>query len=251
MKKIETYFCSIVWYAINRPRAPYSAKQDKMTAAFEDIPSWHPDYCADCDDYLQVCGTPCEEHPEYCAKKKAFNEVGPVQKSSDTLLERLNDALQSGESWGDIILDEEERNEMVKTPEQKEADLRIETQKEIKANDGLKKYVVDKSIRQHCHMVGDKNVLKHKYRKPCENLSEPAKKLPDGSFYEGGCWAHKVGACPFMHPGEEKIYIFNDHRPLKLINGQPPKQMDMSKVAWLTVKAKPQPSKQIAMQDAW
>jgi hypothetical protein len=26
-----------------------------------------------------------------------------------------------------------------------------------------------------------------------------------------------------MHPGEEKIYIFPDHRPLRLVNGEVPK----------------------------
>lgn len=199
------------------------------------------DYCPVCDDYLCVSGTPCKEHPFVCAVK------------ADPVLSALDDAMRDGTPWGDIICYEEEQRLNMRTPQQKEADLRNEVQKRRKEIDGLRKYVVDKSIRQHCETVSGKLVLKHKYRKACENITLKAEVLADGSTYEGGCWAHCVGACPFMHPGEEGLFTFTDNRPLKLVNGKQPEAFSFKNVTFLSSKptsAFKAPVKS-TMQDSW
>lgn len=162
------------------------------------------DYCWACDDYLVCSGVPCSEHPIRCSFK------------GDPVLCEFDCALRNGSPWGDIICHDEEMRLNARTPEQIENDLHEQTKMRRMEIEGLRKYVVEKSIRQHCEMVNGKVVLKHKMRKGCENLTLPSEKLPDGSSYEGGCWAHHVGACPFMHPGEEAMYEFGDKNKLLL-----------------------------------
>ena len=162
--------------------------------------------------------------------------------------------MTNGISWGDLLYVEEEERLSNRTPEQVAADLRNKTQIRRKEIEGLRKYIVEKSIRQHCEpqkSVSAKPVLKHKMRKMCENFNLAAEKLPDETLYEGGCWAHKVGACPFMHPGEEEFFTFTDHRPLKLVGGKQAKLFEMTEknVVWLSTKKPVQAAPVVS--DAW
>ena len=161
-------------------------------------------YCFACDDYLVCSGVPCEEHPIVCSFK------------NDPVLYEMECALRDGSPWGDMLCGDEEMRLNARTPEQVEKDLYKMAQNRRTELINLRKYVVEKSIRQHCEMIGGKHSLKHKMRKGCENLTLPSEKLADGSVYEGGCWAHQVGACPFMHPGEEPMYDFADKNKLLL-----------------------------------
>jgi hypothetical protein len=170
---------------------------------------------------------------------------------NDPLLNELEHALRHGSPWGDIVCAEEEMRLNARTPDQVEKDLQKLVKQRREEIDGLRKYVVGKSIRQHCEMVDGKHVLKHKMRKSCENLSLPGEKLPDGSTYEGGCWAHLVGACPFMHPGEEAIYTFTDNRPLKLEKGKQEKTFETKQVCWLSNKAPARPVPKAPPANKW
>lgn len=200
-------------------------------------------YCTACDDYLTVSGEACEEHPLYCLMK------------SDPILSELDNAMRNGTPWGDILIQEEEERLNMRTPEQVEKETRVKVANERKAQEGLKEYVVSKSIRQHCEKINGKIVLKHKYRKPCENLSVPVMVFSDGSTFESGCWAHALGACPFMHPGEESLYTFTDNRPLKLVNGKQPVGFSFKDVTYLSNKTSTFSAQnknvQPKMQDAW
>lgn len=204
------------------------------------------DYCVACDDYLVCSGEACAVHPIVCSFK------------SDPVLNELEHALRYGSPWGDIICAEDEVRLNARTPDQVERDLQKLVKQRRAEIEGLRKYVVEKSFRQHCELVDGKHVLKHKMRKSCENLSLPAEKLPDGSLYVGGCWAHLVGACPFMHPGEEELYTFVDNRPLKLQKGEQKKTFETKQVCWLSNKTparpvgKPFSNKSAApMLDSW
>lgn len=196
-------------------------------------------YCVACDDYLVCSGVPCAEHPIVCSFK------------SDPMLMEFECALRNGSPWGDIVCAEEEMRLNARTPDQVEKDLQKLVKERRDEIDGLRKYVVEKSIRHHCEMVDGKHVLKHKMRKSCENLSLPGERLPDGSMYEGGCWAHLVGACPFMHPGEEAIYTFTDNRPLKLQKGKQEKTFDTKQVQWLSNKEPVRPIPKAAPDNKW
>ena len=203
--------------------------------------------CIYCDDYLLCSGTPCPEHPSYCFFK------------NDELITDMDEALYNGMQWGDILCKEDEVRLSNRTPDQVVADLRNKTNQRCKEIDGLRKYIIDKSIRQHCEPLASpssKPVLKHKMRKMCENLTIKAEKLPDDSFYgkDGDCWSHMVGACPFMHTGEEELYTFPDHRPIKLVGGKQAKLFEINdkNVMWLSNK-KPTPCFKAPpkIQDAW
>jgi len=154
-----------------------------------------------CDDYGVCSGIPCSDHPLI-----------------DGLIKELNDAIESGLCWGDMMLQEEAMALAKESNPAKEMRLKKMGADERKRLDGLKAYIVAKSKMRSC----ENGHLKQKLAKRCENVAEPDVTLPDGSVYPGGCWAHKEGVCPFMHPGEEKIYIFTDHRPIRLVNGKVP-----------------------------
>ena len=69
-----------------------------------------------------------------------------------------------------------------------------------------------KSVRK----IKGKYVLKHKYPVPCNKLLLPDQELADGSKYPGGCWAHKEGICPYIHPDEEGKFDFKGKRKIVL-----------------------------------
>jgi len=185
--------------------------------------------CSTCDDYGVCSGIPCPDHP-----------------LMDMLIKDLDDAIERGLCWGDMMLQEEVITLANESNPAKEMRLKKMTAEERKRLDGLKTYIVGKCKMRSC----ENGHLKQKLSKPCENVAEPDVKLPDGSIYPGGCWAHKEGVCPFMHPGEEKIYIFADHRPIRLVNGKVPastinatyyspkahlpRQMEKTKISQLT-----------------
>jgi hypothetical protein len=159
--------------------------------------------CPTCDDYGVCSGIPCPDHPLI-----------------EGLIKELNDAIDNGLCWGDMMLQEEAAALAKESNPAKEMRLKKMGAEERKRLDGLKTYIVGKCKMRSCEVVNGKHVLKQKLSKRCENVAEPDVALPDGSIYAGGCWAHKEGVCPFMHPGEEKIYTFTDHRPIRLVNGK-------------------------------
>lgn len=189
--------------------------------------------CSMCDDYGVCSGIPCPDHPLI-----------------EGLIKELNDAIESGLCWGDMMLQEEALALAKESNPAKEMRLKKMGADERKRLDTLKIDIVAKCKRRSCELIGGKHVLKQKLSKPCENVAEPDVALPDGSVYAGGCWAHKEGVCPFMHPGEEKIYVFTDHRPIRLVNG---------KLATTTLNAtyyspktqKPQSQPQKIYTDSW
>ena len=76
--------------------------------------------------------------------------------------------------------------------------------------------------------------------------------LPDGSTYTGGCWAHNERCCPFMHPGEESLYVFPDNRALRLVNGEAPKLYNNAVYYSTKSQAKPVAAKpQSTFKDSW
>jgi hypothetical protein len=57
-----------------------------------------------------------------------------------------------------------------------------------------------------------------------------------------------------MHPGEEELYTFPDHRPIKLVGGKQAKLFEISdkNVMWLSNKKPKQSFKAPPkIQDAW
>ena len=163
------------------------------------------DYCSTCDDYGVCSGIQCPDHPVY-----------------DLVIKELDDAIERGICWGDIVLKEEAIILAKESNPAKEMRLKNMAAAQRNFKDGLKTGVVDKCKRRSCEFTGGKHVMKQKLAKKCENVALPDEVLADGSIYPGGCWAHKEGVCPFMHPGEEKIFIFTDNRPIRLVNGKPP-----------------------------
>ena len=186
-----------------------------------------------CDDYGVCSGIPCPDHPLI-----------------EGLIKELNDAIDNGLCWGDMLLAEEAVPLANESNPAKEMRLKKMGAEERKNLDGLKTYIVGKCKMRSCELIDGKHVLKQKLSKRCENVAEPDVVLPDGSIYPGGCWAHKEGVCPFMHPGEEKIYIFTDNKPMRLVNGQVPKIS--SNVVYYSTKQSPkQPVVKSSMSDAW
>lgn len=191
------------------------------------------DYCVACDDYGCCSGEPCSDHHLVKGETKD-----------------MMDAMEEGLLWGDMLLEEDERHLASRSRGEIEKDKMKAVAQRRKEIDGLREYIVGKSKKRNCEIVGGKYVLKHKMRGSCENVTLPAEILADGSSYEGGCWAHKEGVCPFIHPGEESLFIFTDSRPLKLFNGKPPQLTNV--VYYSTLVTKPSPLiKSSGMKDSW
>lgn len=193
------------------------------------------EFCAECDDYGVCSGIPCAEHFLF-----------------DKMIKELNEAVVNGLLWGDMVVEEEAAYLATESDSAKKDRLKKMTLEKRKELDGLKAYVVGKTKSRSCEMVGGKHVLKLKMPKMCENVKEGDVVLPDGSTYKGGCWAHNEKCCPFMHPGEEKIYIFPDHRPLRLVNGEAPKIYTNAVYYSTKSEPKPVPAKpQSTFKDSW
>jgi len=75
------------------------------------------------------------------------------------------------------------------------------------ANEGLKKYIIQKKRSRFCTKDG---TLKQKFSTRCTDQEE-----------KDGCWAHAVGACPYIHMGEEGKYNFGGKRMLILMHDIP------------------------------
>jgi len=191
------------------------------------------DYCVDCDDYGVCSGIPCALHFLF-----------------DKMIKELNEAVENSLLWGDMVVEQEAAYLATETDSAKKDRLKKMTLEKRKEMDGLKSYVVGKTKARSCEMVGGKHVLKLKVSKICENVNEPDVVLPDGTIYGGGCWAHNEKCCPFMHPGEEKIYVFPDHRPLRLVNGEVPKIYNNAVYYSTKSVAKPVPAKS-TFKDSW
>ncbi len=165
--------------------------------------------------------------------------------------------MEAGQLWGDMLLEADEMRLASRSKNDIEKDKMKAAAQRRKEIAGLREYIVSKSKKRNCDVLGGKCVLKHKMRGPCENISLPDEILADGSSYEGGCWAHKEGACPFMHPGEEKLFTFTDGRPVKLVNGKQPApntqmQANANVMYYSTRAAKPSPLiKSSGMVDSW
>jgi hypothetical protein len=194
-------------------------------------------YCIACDDYGCCSGEPCPDHP--------------------LIMGIVKEMMENEMIWGDMLLEADEMRLASRSKDEITADKKKAAAQRRKEITGLREYIVSKSKKRNCDVVGGKCVLKHKMRGPCENISLPDEILADGSSYEGGCWAHNEGACPFMHPGEEKLFTFTDGRPVKLVNGKQPAhaantQMQANVMYYSTRVAKPSPLiKSSGMVDSW
>ena len=159
--------------------------------------------CSACDDFGVCSGIPCPDHPLI-----------------DALIKDLEDAVNNGIWWGDLMLLEEKLIEATESDEEKKIRLKAKASSQRNDLERCKKQVVSKARSKHCDLKGH---LKHKFSGACENFNLADEVLADGTIYEGGCWAHKEGVCPFMHPGEEKVYIFGSRTKILLTEGKPPR----------------------------
>jgi hypothetical protein len=192
-------------------------------------------YCIACDDYGHCSGEPCLDHP--------------------LIMGLVKEMMEEQTLWGDMLVEADEMRLASRSKDEITADKKKAAAQRRKEIAGLREYIVNKSKKRNCEMISGKCVLKHKMRGPCENVSLPDEILADGSSYEGGCWAHKEGACPFMHPGEEKLFTFTDGRPLKLVNGKQPLITQMqTNVMYYSTRPVANPSpliKSSGMVDSW
>jgi hypothetical protein len=93
-------------------------------------------------------------------------------------------------SWGNIVLQEEKFKLSKMSDAELESLKKKKDAEEQQRMDGLKNYIIEKKQKRFC--LNGK--LKVKFITKCSDQSE-----------EGGCWAHGVGACPYIHVGEEKL----------------------------------------------
>jgi len=161
------------------------------------------DECDMCYEYQRCSGDKCTTHILYDGNILDFAR-----------------AMRDGQLWGDIIYAEEEEKRSKETGEEKEKRLKKQSADDRKAMDGLKQAVLNKNRIKNCVKVDGKWKLKYKYPTPCENLKLKDTVLPDGSTYEGGCWAHLENTCPFMHPDEKDKYDFKGKRKIDLVNSR-------------------------------
>jgi len=102
----------------------------------------------------------------------------------------MHQAMLSGRSWGNIVLQEEMETLANMSTEELDVLKKKKIAEEEKHMDGLKRYIIEKKQKRFC--LNGK--LKIKFITKCSDQGE-----------EGGCWAHSVGACPYIHVGEEKL----------------------------------------------
>lgn len=159
----------------------------------------HEDFCDTCYDFQRCSGEKCEAHPWY-----------------DGELLDLVRAMRSGIPWGDYMYDMEQLERAKETKPQREARLKKEAELERQGYDRLKEQALNNDRVKHCVKIKGKYVLKHKYPVTCNKLLLPNQELADGSKYPGGCWAHKEGICPYIHPDEEGKFDFKGKRKIVL-----------------------------------
>ena len=144
-------------------------------------------YCDLCD-YGQDMEARCQKHPLIYGMGK-----------------QMHQAMVQHRLWGNIVLHEESaliarmNNKELKALQAKKDDA------EKKSNADLKSYIIQKKLQRFC----SDGKLKQKFSTKCTDQGE-----------EGGCWAHAVGACPYIHAGEESLYDFGGKRMLMLIAPQ-------------------------------
>lgn len=166
------------------------------------------DTCDMCYEYKRCSGEKCTKHVLY----------------DGSILDYAR-AMNDGRLWGDIVYEEEKEKLAKETPEEKERRLKKEAVEERKAMDNLKAAVLNKNRIKNCVKMGNKYVLKYKYKRPCENLKLEDTKLSDGTTYKGGCWAHNEGLCPFMHPDEKDKYDFKSGTKIILARNNSTRRM--------------------------
>ena len=128
------------------------------------------------------------------------------------------EAMLEGRLWGDIIYAEDKKALENETDEQKAERLKAKAGNDRKALDNLKETILNKNRFKNCVKQPDGSyMLKQKFKTKCENLALKDEVLGDGSTYPGGCWAHTLGLCPFMHPDEKDKYDFKNKTKIVLI----------------------------------
>lgn len=136
----------------------------------------------------------------------------------DGSLLEFAEAMLEGRLWGDIIYVEDSKALEDETDAQKEERLKNKAVVEKKALDNLKETILHKNRFKNCIKQSDGSyVLKQKFKTQCENLELKDEVLSDGTTYPGGCWAHSLKICPFMHPDEKDKYEFKGKTKLVLV----------------------------------
>ena len=155
----------------------------------------------------------------------------------------LGKALETGQSWGDILVAEDEAMLAAETDAQRIARLkRVEAADENHA-DGIKEY----NLSQRALIHTKHGALKHTSGRPCRDAEEPAKWVKgkkklgtykewaatdpkatakpsvrpagvpaDAIFWSYGCEPHAKGCCPHLHPGDAD-YEKSGRKPLETI----------------------------------
>ena len=134
--------------------------------------------CDVCDDYGVCSGIVCPEHRIWTTGYAA----------------ELDDALDGGACWGDIVLRDEKAVLSLLSPAEIAKRTLAAAAADASVMAGVKNYEIAKKKALYTTADG---VSKRKFNLPCKKQA-----------YDGGCWLHtdKKGACSFIHTEEEPFY---------------------------------------------
>jgi len=191
------------------------------------------------------------------------------------LVKEMHQASLMGQTWGDLIYDQEMEELAAETPEQAAARLMKREAADEDGADKLKAYELQK--RQSINTDAKTGALKRTSGRCCRDAEEPAKwvgphkiqgkrqewaatdpkakckpsKRPtgvpaDAIFWAYGCEPHAKGCCPHLHPGDA------DYETVKA-GKKPNVERLMANAVYLTSKPAPKPSllSKPVMMDAW
>ena len=119
----------------------------------------------------------------------------------------MHQSMLDNRMWGNMVVQEDEMMLAKMSRQELEALEEKKAEEERVLNEGLKKYIIQKKRSRFCTSDGK---LKQKFTTRCTDQEE-----------KDGCWAHAVGACPYIHVGEEGVYNFGGKRMLILIQDTP------------------------------